>query len=163
MSGLVAARLAELGIELPQVSAPVANYVPTRRSGNLLIVSGQLPVAPGQTPPTGILGADTSIDDGVAAARQCGLNILAHASAALGGDLDRITAVLRLGIFVASTPTFTDHPKVGNGASDLMVEVLGDAGAHARAAVGVAALPFGVPVEIEAMFEVSEQWAHPPG
>ncbi|MCL4167035.1 UNVERIFIED_CONTAM: hypothetical protein GTU68_007117 [Idotea baltica] len=147
--------MAELGIELPTVTAPVANYVPTRRTGNLLIISGQLPMTPGEAPPTGILGADISVDEGIEAARACGLNILAHAASALGGDLDRITAVLRLGIFVASTPTFTEHPKVGNGASDLMVEVLGDAGAHARAAVGVAALPFGVPVEVEAMFEVS--------
>lgn len=155
MTGNVGARLKELGIVLPQAVAPVANYVPVRRSAHLLIVSGQVPIADGKPAFLGVLGAGTSLEDGIAAARLCGLNILAQASAALGGDLDRITACLRLGVFVAATPDFTDHPKVANGASDLMAELLGEAGRHARAAVGVASLPLGVPVEVEAMFEVS--------
>jgi enamine deaminase RidA (YjgF/YER057c/UK114 family) len=155
MSGNVAARLKQLGIGLPEAVSPIANYVPTRRSGNLLIVSGQVPIEAGKPKYTGRLGGDVDLETGVAAARLCGLNVLAHAAAALGGDLDRITACLRLGVFVAAAPDFNDHPKVANGASDLMVEVLGDAGRHARAAVGMSSLPLGVPVEVEAMFEVA--------
>lgn len=151
----VAKKLKALGIVLPQAVAPVANYVPSRRSGSLLIISGQVPIEAGEVAFSGILGAGTSLEDGIAAARLCGLNILAQASTALGGDLDRITACLRLGVFVAATPDFSDHPRVANGASDLMVEVLGDAGRHARAAVGTTSLPLGVPVEVEAMFEIN--------
>lgn len=155
MSGIVAARLKDTRIKLPDAVAPVANYVPARRSGNLLIISGQVPISGGKPAYVGTLGADTSLDDGVAAARLCAINILSQASAALDGDLDRITACLRLGVFVAATADFTQHPQVANGASDLMVAILGEAGRHARAAVGMASLPLGVPVEIEAMFEVS--------
>lgn len=155
MSGTVAKRLEDLGITLPEAAIPVANYVPSRRSGNLLIISGQVPMEGGKPKYLGILGADADMETGVAAARLCGLNVLAQARAALGGDLDRITACVRLGVFVAATADFKDHPKVANGASDLMVEVLGDAGRHARAAVGTASLPLGVPVEVEAMFEVA--------
>ncbi len=155
MAGVVSARLKELGIVLPEAAIPAANYVPVRRSGNLLIVSGQLPMQDGEWKFVGTLGAGTSLEDGIAAARLCGLNILAQVSGALGGDLDRITACVRLGVFVAATADFTDQAKIANGASDLMVEVLGEAGRHARAAVGMASLPFGVSVEVEAMFEVS--------
>jgi len=155
MAGIVSARLKELGIVLPEAATPAANYVPVRRSGNLLVVSGQLPMEDGKWKYIGTLGANISLEDGIAAARLCGLHILAQASGALGGDLDRITACIRLGVFIAATPDFTDQAKVANGASDLMVEILGEAGRHARAAVGMASLPFGVSVEIEAMFEVS--------
>jgi enamine deaminase RidA (YjgF/YER057c/UK114 family) len=151
----VTSRLEELGIRLPEAAAPVANYVPFRRSGNLLLVSGQLPLKDGKPAFTGTLGTDSiTIEAAGQAARLAALNVLAQASAALGGDLDRIAACLRLGVFVAATAEFTRHPQVANGASDLMVEVLGDAGRHARAAVGTSGLPLGVPVEVEAMFEV---------
>jgi enamine deaminase RidA (YjgF/YER057c/UK114 family) len=151
----VASRLEQLGIRLPEAAAPVANYVPFRRSGNLLLVSGQLPLKDGKPAFTGTLGTDSiTIEAAGQAARLAALNVLAQASAALGGDLDRIAACLRLGVFVAATAEFTRHPQVANGASDLMVEVLGDAGRHARAAVGTSGLPLGVPVEVEAMFEV---------
>jgi enamine deaminase RidA (YjgF/YER057c/UK114 family) len=151
----VTSRLEHLGIRLPEAAAPVANYVPFRRSGNLLLVSGQLPLKDGKPAFTGTLGTDSiTIEAAGQAARLAALNVLAQASAALGGDLDRIAACLRLGVFVAATAEFTRHPQVANGASDLMVEVLGDAGRHARAAVGTSGLPLGVPVEVEAMFEV---------
>ena len=150
MAGIVNTKLKELGIALPEAAVPAANYVPARRSGNLLIISGQLPMENGKPKYIGILGDGIGLNDGIAAARLCGLNVLAQASAALGGDLDRITACVRLGVFVAATADYTDHPKVANGASDLMVEILGETGRHARSAVGMAALPFGIPVEIEA-------------
>jgi enamine deaminase RidA (YjgF/YER057c/UK114 family) len=146
-------RLSELNITLPQLTPPVANYVPFTISGNTLYISGQLPMAAGQLS-KGLLGKDTSVEQGAAAARICAINIIAQAFAALGGDLDRITRCLRLGGFVASTPDFFDHPKVINGASDLIVEVFGDAGKHARAAVGVSALPLGASVEVDAIFEI---------
>ena len=147
-------RMRELGITLPPAVAPVANYVPFRRSGSLLFIAGQVPLEGGEAKFTGILGAGVTVETGQRAARLCALNVLAQASAALDGDLDRIVQCLRLGVFVAATPDFTQHPQVANGASDLMVEVLGDAGRHARAAVGTASLPRGVPVEVDAIFEV---------
>ncbi len=145
-------RIQELGLILPAAAAPVANYVPFVQAGALLHVSGQLPFENG-TVVTGILGQDADIPAGQRAARLCALGLLAQAQAALG-DLDRIVRLVRLGAFVAATPEFTDHPAVVNGASDLMVEVLGDAGRHARAAVGVSSLPRGAAVEIDAIFEV---------
>jgi len=145
-------RLAALNITLPQLTPPVANYVPFTISGNTLYISGQLPMAAGQLS-KGLLGKDTSVEQGATAARICAINIIAQAKAALG-DLDKISRCLRLGGFVASTPEFTDHPKVVNGASDLIVEVFGDAGKHARAAVGVCALPLGAAVEVDAIFEI---------
>lgn len=153
MSGKTNAKLKELGFTLPEVKPPVANYVPTVRSGNLLYVSGQLPLKDGQMI-KGHLGKDVAIEQGQEAAKICALNILAQVHAALGGDLDRVTACVKLTGFVACTPEFTDHPKVINGASDFIVSVFGDAGKHARAAVGVAALPLGAAVEVEAIFEV---------
>jgi enamine deaminase RidA (YjgF/YER057c/UK114 family) len=154
MSGRIEARLKELGIELPQASAPVANYVPFTVTGGLVVVSGQVSVRNGKAEFVGKLGREISIADGQQAARLCALNILAHLRVACGGDLDRVRRVLRLGGFVNCTPEFTDMPQVVNGASDLMVEVFGDSGRHARAAVGVGSLPLGVAVEVEAMFDI---------
>jgi enamine deaminase RidA (YjgF/YER057c/UK114 family) len=148
------ARLAAPGIELPSPAAPAANYVPCVRSGNLLYVSGQLPFGPKGLEHVGKLGADTDVEAGRAAARLCGINLLAQVKAAIG-DLDKVTRVVKLTGFVNSTPDFTDHPKVINGASDLMVEVLGDRGRHARAAVGSSSLPLGVAVEVEGIFEIA--------
>jgi len=155
MSGKIEARLTELGIDLPRASAPVANYVPYTISGKLVVVSGQVSVRDGKAEFIGKLGAGVTIADGQQAAKLCALNILAHLKNACDGDLDRVKRVLRLGGFVNCTPDFTDMPQVVNGASDLMVQVFGDAGKHARAAVGVASLPLGVAVEVEAMFELA--------
>jgi enamine deaminase RidA (YjgF/YER057c/UK114 family) len=154
MAGRVAARLGELGIAVPSAQPPVANYVPFAISGTLLIISGQLPMRDGALAYAGKLGDAVSLEDGQAAARQCFLNILAHAQRALDGDLDRVAGLLRLGGFVACVPSFTQHPAVINGASDLAVAVFGDAGRHARAAVGVPSLPLDAAVEIEATFEI---------
>lgn len=148
-----AERLAELGITLPDAPAPAANYVPFVRSGNLVFVSGQIPIGDDGLI-TGKLGDNCSVEAGQAAARCCGLALIAQLSAALEGDLDRLVRVVKLTGFVNSTENFTDHPKVINGASDLMAEVFGDAGSHARAAVGSSSLPLGVAVEVEAVFEV---------
>lgn len=147
--------LKNLGITLPQPAAPVASYVPFSIVGQTLYISGQLPVQPDGQMIKGHLGDTVSIEDGQQAAKFCAINILAQARAAVGGDLSRIKKLVKLGAFVASTPSFTDHPKVVNGASDLMVAALGDAGKHARFAVGVPSLPFGVAVEIDAIFEIS--------
>jgi enamine deaminase RidA (YjgF/YER057c/UK114 family) len=148
-------RLHALGIDLPQAAAPVAAYVPCVRSGDLVYVSGQIPLVDGKPAWTGRLGADgLSVEDGVAAARRCAVNVIAALKAELG-DLGRVRRVVKLTGFVACEPGFTDHPKVVNGASELFGEVFGEAGRHARAAVGVAALPLGVPVEVEAIVEVA--------
>ena len=146
------AKLAELGIELPQAAAPVASYRPVVIAGGLAHVSGQLPFVAGQLV-TGRLGEDVSLEQGQAAARACGLMILAQLKAALG-SLDRVEQVVKLGAFVNSAADFTDQPKVANGASDLMAEVFGDAGRHARSAVGVPVLPLGVAVEVDAIVAV---------
>lgn len=154
MPGKVAARLAELKIELPKAAAPVANYVPVVVTGNHAYLSGQVTVWNGEFQFKGQLGKELQIEDGQKAARLCGLNILAQLQAALG-DLDRVRRCVKLNVFVNSTPTFTDQPKVANGVSDLMAEVFGDAGKHARSAVGVAQLPLGVSVEVDAVFEIA--------
>lgn len=146
-------RLEELGLTLPQAAAPVASYVPAVEAGGLLHVSGQLPFRDGQVV-TGRLGEDVSLDEGQEAARLCGLMVLAQVRVALGGDFARIRRVVKLGVFVNSAAGFTDQPRVANGASDLMVAVLGEAGRHARAAVGVAALPLGAAVEVDAILAV---------
>lgn len=151
-AGRVAARLAELGLTLPQPAAPVAAYVPTVEAGGLLHVSGQLPFVDGALV-TGRLGEDVDLEQGAAAARACGLMILAQVQAALG-TLDRVERVVKLGAFISSTPSFTDQPKVANGASELMAEVFGDAGRHARSAVGVPVLPLGAAVEVDAVIAV---------
>jgi enamine deaminase RidA (YjgF/YER057c/UK114 family) len=154
MAGRIEAKLKELKIELPQAAAPVANYVPAVRSGDLLFIAGQICQWNGERRFIGKLGREISTEQGQEAARLCALNILAQARQALGGDLDRILRCVRVGAFVNSAEDFTQQPQVANGASNLLVELLGDAGRHARAAVGVAALPGGVAVEVDAIFEV---------
>lgn len=149
----ISERLKARGIELPRPAAPVASYQPVVIHGGMAYVSGQLPFLNGELV-TGRLGDDVGLDRGVEAARACGLMILAQLEAALG-SLDRVERVIKLGGFVNSTADFTDQPKVVNGASDFLVEALGDKGRHARSAVGVAGLPFGVAVEVEAIFEVA--------
>jgi enamine deaminase RidA (YjgF/YER057c/UK114 family) len=151
MTGKVDARLAQLGLTLPTPVAPVANYVPFTIVGNLLFISGQVSTGPDGLI-KGTLGQDLSVEAGYAAAKACAINLIAQAKAALG-DLDRVTRVAKLGAFVACAAGFTDQPKVVNGASDLMVEVFGEAGRHARSAVGTNALPLGVAVEIDAIIE----------
>ncbi len=155
MAGEVDARLAELGIEVPEAAAPVANYVGFVKTGNLVFVSGQVPLKGGAFKFQGKVGAEFSVEDGQAAARLCAINIIAQLKAACGGDLDRVRRIVKLGGFVNSTPEFVDQPKVINGASDLMVEVFGDKGKHARAAVSAGALPFGVAVEVDAIAEIA--------
>jgi enamine deaminase RidA (YjgF/YER057c/UK114 family) len=150
MDDKIAARLAALGIALPDAPNPVANYVPSATAGNLLFVSGQISKAADGSIATGRLGAGLSVADGRAAARLCALNILSQARAALG-SLDRVARILRLTGYVNAAPEFTEHPQVLNGASDLMVEVLGDKGRHTRVAVGVSSLPLGCAVEIDAL------------
>ncbi|MGE4611994.1 MAG: RidA family protein [Paracoccaceae bacterium] len=153
MSGNYETRLAELGIDLPSPSAPAANYVPFVRVGDLLYISGQISMdANGLV--TGKLGDGFSLDDAYAAARLCGINLIAQVRAACDGDLDRLVRVIKLNGFVNATQDFTDHPRVVNGASDLMVEVFGDQGRHARAAVGSSSLPLGVAVEVEGIFQI---------
>jgi enamine deaminase RidA (YjgF/YER057c/UK114 family) len=155
MAGSIEQKLAAQGIVLPQPAAPVANYVGFVRSGNLLFVSGQVCVnAEGKLIAKGKLGAGVSIEQGNAAARGCAINLMAQVKAAIG-DLDKVVRVVRLGGFVNSAPDFLDGPKVLNGASDLMVEVFGDKGRHARTTVGVASLPSDAAVEVEGIFEVS--------
>ncbi|PCE14789.1 LysR family transcriptional regulator [Microbacterium sp. SZ1] len=147
----VSARLAELGIELPAVAAPVAAYVPAVVRDGLVYTSGQLPFSDGALPATGKVGAAVAADDANAYARTCALNALAAAADAAGG-VDRIAGVLRVGGFVASTPEFTGQPGVINGASVVLGEIFGDAGRHVRAAVGVPVLPLDSPVEVEVTF-----------
>ncbi|UWQ10579.1 RidA family protein [Aliiroseovarius crassostreae] len=146
-------RLAEIGVTLPDAPAPAANYVPYAQVGNLVHVSGQISMKDGAFI-TGKLGQDLDAEAGAAAARQCAIALLAQVKAACGGDLDRLVRVVKLVGFVNSTADFGDQPKVINGASDFMVEALGEAGRHARSAVSAASLPFGVAVEIEGIFEV---------
>jgi len=155
MAGQIDARLEKLGIALPEPAAPVANYVATVRTGNLIFVSGQVPIEGGQFKYVGKLGADVSLEAGQAAARLCGINIIAQLKRALDGDLDRVVRVVKLGGFVNSAPDFAQQPQVINGVSDLMVEVFGDKGRHARAAVSAGALPAGVSVEVDAVVEVA--------
>jgi enamine deaminase RidA (YjgF/YER057c/UK114 family) len=154
MTSAVEERLRALDIVLASAPAPAANYVPFLVSGDLVYVSGQLPIRDGAVAYKGRLGADLTLDQGQQAARLCMVNVFAQMKAACEGDLDRIAQCLRLGGFVNSTDDFTDQPKVVNGASDLAVDVLGAAGRHARAAVGVNALPMGAAVEIEAVFRL---------
>ena len=154
MSANVERKIKELGYDLPEAVMPAANYVPYTLSGGQVIISGQLPMKDGKPQYIGKVGKEYSIEEGQACARLCGLNILAHLKKACGGDLSRVKQCLRLGVFVNSTEGFTDQPKVANGVSDMMVALFGDKGKHARAAVGVSQLPFGVAVEVEATFEI---------
>lgn len=150
----IESRLNELGITLPEPAAPVANYLPYVVTGNLVFISGQVTIGPDGFEYQGKVGSDFSVEDGAAAARLCAINILAQLKAACEGDLERVRRCVKLGGFVNSTTEFTDHPKVINGASDLMVEVLGDRGKHARFAVGAGSLPLNVAVEVDAVFEI---------
>lgn len=145
-------KLKELDLELPAVSMPAANYVPVQKAGNLLVVSGQLPMKDGKFHFLGKLGKNIELEEGQECARLCTLNVLAHVKNIIDGDWSRIAQCVRLGVFVNATEDYTDHPKVANGASDLIVALFGEKGKHARAAVGVSGLPFGVSVEVEALF-----------
>jgi enamine deaminase RidA (YjgF/YER057c/UK114 family) len=147
-------RLRQLGVSLPAPAVPVAAYVPCVRTGNLVYVSGQVPVVDGKPSHLGRLGDDVGLEDGRAAARTCAINVLAALKAELG-ELSQVRRVVKVTGFVASVPGFTDMPKVVNAASELFGEAFGDAGRHSRSAVGVAALPLGVPVEVEAIVEVA--------
>lgn len=153
MAGQFETKLAELGVTLPDAPAPAANYVPFVKTGSTVYVSGQISNGPDGFI-IGKLGADMSVEDGAAAARTCAIALLAQVKAACDGDLDRLVRVVKLVGFVNSTADFGDQPKVINGASDFMVEALGDTGRHARSAVSAASLPFGVAVEIEGIFEI---------
>lgn len=154
MTNSIEKKLAELGIALPQPTTPVASYVPYVVTGNVVFISGQLPMRDGKPQALGKAGTDVTLEQAQDAAGLCAVNILSHLKVACGGDLSRVTRCVKLGVFVASAPGFTDQPKVANGASDLMVSVFGEKGKHARAAVGVAELPFGVAVEVDAIFEI---------
>lgn len=154
MAGTIEARLKELGITLPPPAAPVANYIPYNITGNLLVVSGQIPLVDGKIAVTGKVGANVSVEQGQQAARICFINLVAQAKAATGGELDRVKRVVRLGGFIAAGPDFTQHALVMNGASDLAVAVFGEAGRHARSTIGVPSLPGDAAVEVEAMFEL---------
>lgn len=155
MAGKIEAHITSLGLTLPQAVAPVANYVPYVRTGNLVFVSGQIPVLDGALKYVGLVGGEVSAEDGYEAAKLCALNLIAQVKAACDGDLDRVKRVVKLTGFVACGAQFTGQPQVINGASDLMVQVFGDAGRHSRAAVGAPSLPRGVAVEVEAVFEVA--------
>ncbi|AUQ73237.1 RidA family protein [Phaeobacter piscinae] len=150
----IEAKLKDLGIQLPSAPAPAANYVPYVVVDNMVYISGQISAGP-EGMITGKLGADMDVAAGQKAARQCAIALLAQLKAACDGDLNRLKRVVKLGAFVNSTDSFTDQPQVVNGASDLMVEVLGDAGRHARAAVSAPSLPLGVAVEIDGVFQIS--------
>jgi enamine deaminase RidA (YjgF/YER057c/UK114 family) len=150
---IIEARLKELGVTLPTPPMPVASYVPVTISGNIVFVSGQIPIADGAIKYVGKLGVDVPMEAGQAAAQLCAINILAQLKAAIG-DLDRVVKCLRLGVFINAAPDYSQHPEVANGASDLIAALFGDAGKHARAAVGVGSLPRGVAVEVDAIFEI---------
>lgn len=154
MTGTIDARLAELGITIPNAPVPAANYVPWVITGKTVFIAGQVPFQDGKLSHIGKLGGTYAVEDGQACARIVAINILAQLKAACGGDLDKVTRCVKLGGFVNCTPDFTDQPKVVNGASDLIVEIFGDKGKHARFAVGAPALPFDVAVEIDAVFEI---------
>jgi len=153
MSSSIEARLNDLGISLPEAAAPAANYVPYVTTGNQLFISGQLPMADGKIQVSGKLGDGVSLEDGKHAAKLCAINLLAQAKAATG-DLGKVARLVKIVGFVNSTADFTDQPQVINGASDFLVEAMGDTGRHARSAVSAASLPFGAAVEIEAIFEI---------
>lgn len=151
----IEARLAELGLTLPEPAKPVASYVPTVRTGNLVFCSGQLPFLKGQLIAIGPVPTAVDVPTAQAAARQCVLNGLAALRAELGGDLSKLVRVVRIGVFVQSVDGFKEQPQVGNGASDLLVDILGDRGKHARTSVSVNALPLNASVEVEFLFEVA--------
>ncbi len=153
MSDTIDARLASMGVTLPQAAAPAANYVAYAVTGNLVFTAGQLPLVDGKLIATGLVGRDLDTAKAKDAARACAINVLSQVKAALGGDLEKISRVVKLTVFVASTPDFTEQHLVANGASDFIAEVLGERGKHARSAVGMASLPLNAPVEVEAIVE----------
>jgi enamine deaminase RidA (YjgF/YER057c/UK114 family) len=152
--GRIDTRLQELNITLPAAAKPVANYVPWTRTGQLVFISGQGPISDGKVLYPGQLGNSVSLEDGIRSARLCGINVIAQLRDACSGNLDRVRRIVKLVGFVNATPDFTEHPKVINGASDLMVEVFGDAGRHARSAVASPSLPMGISTEVEAIVEI---------
>lgn len=154
MADTIKNRLAALGVTLPAAAAPAANYVPFARSGKLILTSGQLPLDQGKLVATGLLGRELDVAAGKEAAKYCAINVLAQLQAATG-DLEKIARLVKITVFVASTPDFTEQHLVANGASDFLVEVLGEAGKHARSAVGTASLPLNAPVEVEAIVELA--------
>jgi enamine deaminase RidA (YjgF/YER057c/UK114 family) len=154
MSGKIEQRLSEIGVTIPAPGEAAGNYLPHVTTGNLVYLSGQVPLENGMRKFVGKLGKDISVEDGQKAARLCALNLLARLKTACSGDLDRVARCVKVTGFVNATPDFGDHPKVINGASDFMFQVFGDAGRHARSAVGMGSLPFGVAVEVEAIFEI---------
>lgn len=154
MTDTINNRLERLGISLPEAAAPAANYLPYARSGALLLTSGQLPLVDGKLLSSGQIGDKLAVADGQAAARACAINILAQAKAALG-DLNKIKRIIKITVFVSSTPNFIEQHLVANGASDIFVDILGESGKHARSAVGVASLPLNASVEVEAIIEVA--------
>ena len=155
MTTEIESRLENLGITLPEATAPAANYIPYVQVGDTLYVSGQVSMKDGKMI-QGKIGADLSVEDGAAAARQCAISLIAQVKSACGGDLSRLKRVVKLTGFVNSTPEFGEQPKVINGASDFLVEILGDAGRHSRSAVSAGSLPFGVAVEIEGIFQITD-------
>lgn len=154
MAGTIEARLKKLGLTLPEPPAAAARYVPFVVTGKLVFIAGQLPLQGGKVAFAGKLGADVPIEDGTHAARLCAINLVAQLKSACGGDLDRVKRCVRLNGFVASAPDFTEQPRVMNGASDLIVDVFGEAGRHSRVAVGVASLPLNAAVEVDGVFEI---------
>jgi enamine deaminase RidA (YjgF/YER057c/UK114 family) len=155
MAGRIDAKLAELGITLPAPTQPVANYLPYVVTGDLVVISGQLPMIDGKVAWTGKVGSAVSVEDAATACQRSFVNLLVHLKAACGGDLDRVAQVVRLGGFIAAPPDFTQHAVAMNGASDLAVAVFGDAGRHARTTIGVASLPLDASVEVEGMFRIA--------
>jgi len=155
MTSKIESRLKELNLSLPNPPAPVASYVPFVLTGTLVFISGQVTLADGGLKYVGIVGKDLTLEDGQAAARLCAVNVLAQLKAACGGELDRVKRCVKLGVFVNAIVGFAQHPEIANGASDLIVEVFGEAGRHSRAAVGAGSLPRNVAVEVEAVFEIA--------
>lgn len=154
MAGTIDAQLKKLGLILPEPPAAAARYVPFVVAGNLVFIAGQLPLQGGKVSVMGKLGTDVSVDDGIHAARICAINLVAQLKSACGGDLDKVRRCVRLNGFVASPPDFTEQPRVMNGASDLVVDIFGDAGRHSRVAVGVSSLPLNAAVEVDGIFEI---------
>jgi enamine deaminase RidA (YjgF/YER057c/UK114 family) len=155
MAGVIDAKLAELGVTVPAAAAPIANYIGYNIVGNLVVVSGQIPLVDGKIAVTGKVGAGVTVEQAQQAARICFVNLLAQLKAATGGDLDRVKRVVRLGGFIAAGPDFTQHALVMNGASDMAVAVFGEKGRHARTTIGVPSLPGDAAVEVEGMFELA--------
>mmetsp|Transcript_52724 Transcript_52724/g.85449 ORF Transcript_52724/g.85449 Transcript_52724/m.85449 type:complete len:159 (-) Transcript_52724:113-589(-) len=158
MAGIVEKRLAQIGLTIPASAAPAANYLPWIRNGRLVFVSGQIPKLPDNSLMKGKLGLDVDLEHGKAAARLCGLHLVGQMKAAAGGNLDKVRRIVKVEAFVNATETFTEHPQVVNGCSDVLVEIFGtEVGAHSRFAVGCSSLPLGVSVEIGAVVEIEEE------